>query len=63
MALFYTIRIHAIPLTDASGTRACTVTASAFAAAIETVNESSSQQLSGSRSIRPGTGIPGATPP
>jgi hypothetical protein len=39
MALFYTIRIHAIPLTDASGTRACTVTASAFAAAIETVNE------------------------
>ena len=39
MALFYTIRIHAIPLTDASGTRACTVTASAFAEAIETVNE------------------------
>ena len=24
MALFYTIRIHAIPLTDASGTRAYT---------------------------------------
>src|SRR5262245_13615088 len=38
MPLFYTIRVHAIPLTDATGSRACTVTAAAFAQAIETVN-------------------------
>ncbi|MDN5761372.1 MAG: hypothetical protein L0H41_03505, partial [Microlunatus sp.] len=38
MAMAYTIRIHAIPLTDADGGRGCTVTSSAFAQAIEGVN-------------------------
>lgn len=39
MATTYTIRIHAIPLTDADGGRACKVTAPEFAEAVAGVNE------------------------
>ncbi len=39
MAIGYTIRIHAIPLSDTGGGRKCTVTPQAFAAAVDMVNE------------------------
>jgi hypothetical protein len=39
MALTYTIRIHAIPLSDDDGKRKCTVTATDFAAAVDMVNQ------------------------
>jgi hypothetical protein len=39
MAITYTIRIHAIPLADDDGARACSVTPQAFASALETVND------------------------
>lgn len=38
MATTYTIRIHAIPLSDADGGRANTVTPAKFAAAVDAMN-------------------------
>jgi len=39
MATMYTIRIHAIPLSDGDGGRACTITPDSFENAVDLVNE------------------------
>lgn len=39
MAITYTIRIHAIPLSDNTGKRACTIKPKDFAAAVDMVND------------------------
>ena len=61
MALSYTIRVHAIPLTDATGTRSCTVTRRRSPRRSRPSTRSSSRLASGSPSMPPRTGTRGAT--